>query len=171
MNAALRLNRNQLRTALRTPALRFFLTVWAASTLFLLARGQLNAFLVAYSLGVFGLTGATILITPAPPADEASAPAERRRLWFQVVFLLLIIALTAIGGMVFHNVVYWRVPIWTDMFDLVESFAVTAGVRNPNYISNPLAYFVIPLIGLLLLGARWRTLGFELVQAQSKPVE
>lgn len=164
MNAALQLKLDWagLRAALQTRALWFFFAVWLLSNALLLARGLLEPLGVVYGLSVFALTAATVLITrPAPPGAAAPPAAERRRLWLQVAFILLIVALTAVRGLVFHNVVYWRVPLWTDLFDTVEAAAVTYGVPNPNYLSNPLAYFVIPLAGLLLLGARWRTLGFE----------
>ncbi len=92
------------------------------------------------------------------------SPRRRRRLWLQLFWLAIAIAATGWSGLHFHQVVTAPVPIWSTIVDaagnLGERSLPADWVGSPhNALANPTAYLLLPLAGLLALGARWRTLG------------
>jgi len=95
------------------------------------------------------------------PADES----PRRALGAQLFWLAVVIGITAFRGLVFHGVAAGRVPIWDDVVqaagNLGERWLSVEWVGSPRLaLANPTAYFALPLLGLLLLRARFRSLGF-----------
>ena len=136
-----------------------FAAAWLASAMVLVVSGQgFPVFQAVIGAAYLGLAGVTILVTSdAPFARQASG---RRRLWIQVVVIGLFIVLTAWNGMVFHEVPgAGPLPLWSDLTGALGR-AGDGVFGNGNYLANPVTYFVLPLLLLLLLGARPRDLGF-----------
>ena len=152
-----------LRECLHTPAAWVYAVIWVAAALTLIAAGQLqvviygSAWLAA--LAIFG--SATYLVTANAPAERPDAPPARRLLWLQIAVLLVLILLTGFRGAVFNGLLpaSATVPIWSSLVQALER-AGDSLFGNSNYVANPVLYFVIPVIVLLILGARFTSLGF-----------
>ncbi len=147
-----------MRAGARVPAL-VFVSAWVASLGVLVVSGQGEPVAeAAIALGYFALAGITIWITDDAPFTRLQT--GRRRIWIQVAVIGAFIALIGWNGLVFHGVAgVGPVPGWGELTRALGS----AGDRlfgNGNYLANPVAYVVLPLIVLLLLGARPRELGF-----------
>ena len=145
----------------KSPATWFFAAVWVASALVLVATGNGFPTLAALIGAAYLLLSAlTVAITQPAPAQPA-APAERPRLWLQVGLTLLFIVLSAWNGLVFHDAVPAgaSIPLWSPLIDWLQRLGGQV-FGNDNYIANPVAYVVIPLLALLLTGAPPAELGF-----------
>lgn len=142
----------------RAPAL-VFAGAWAASAIVLVASGQ-GAPVAQGAIGAAYLVLAGITIWMTEDAPFARLTADRRRHWVQVAVIGAFIILTAWNGLVFHEVPGAApVPGWSDLTGWLGS--VGDGLfGNGNYLANPVTYAVLPLVLLLLLGARPRDLGF-----------
>jgi membrane protease YdiL (CAAX protease family) len=125
----------------------------------LVASGQeLPVLQVVIGAAYLGLAGITVLITADAPF--ARSTSGRRRLWIQVVVIALFIVLTGWNGMVFHEVPgAGPLPLWSDLTGALGR-AGDGVFGNGNFLANPVTYGVLPLLLLLLLGARPRDLGF-----------
>lgn len=146
--------------------------LWLAAYVTLLAAGRSDEAWAAPATlaGVLLFAWLVCRITPGPAPMPTSAPGaqpaeSRAKLSAQLVWLAVVIALTAWRGLVFNGVVQGRIPLWDDVLQalaaLGERWLSVAWVGGPrNALANPSAYFVLPLAGLLLLGARFRSLGF-----------
>ncbi len=159
---------DELRTILRrlprSPAAWFFGAVWLLSVLYLLTAGQGGmAVRGMINLAAVLLLGAvTVRVTaggppPEPNPEPTSQPepgADRapwrgragRRVAVQLAFVVLAVLYTMAAGMAFHG----NLPAWLGWLPLIDGL--------PPW-QNGLLYFVIPVLGLLALGARWRELG------------
>lgn len=152
-----------LRRIARSNAARFYAVVWLLAALYLLLRGQAEP--VVYGvvwllvIAIFG--SLTVLFTDDAPPDGESVPDARRWLWWQIAALAVFILLTAYSGAVFHALAPTdsRIPLWSPLMETLENIGGQA-LGNENYLKNPVAYFVLPLIVLLLLRARFVSLGF-----------
>ncbi|MBK9713042.1 MAG: CPBP family intramembrane metalloprotease [Kouleothrix sp.] len=163
----------QLRRALITPALSSraawcFAGLWLLAALVLIAIGHgTQVVLSSASLVGFLLFSALTVLVTEPPAERA-APVERRSLWLQVAITLVFIAITGYTALAFHNLIAPQaaaIPLWTPLVEwfggLGERFLPVEVVGSPfNVVANPLKYFILPLLALLLAGARPRDLGF-----------
>jgi membrane protease YdiL (CAAX protease family) len=151
--------RNRLANALRNPALKFFAVIWLISLVVLLANGygQRLTGLLPFVIGELVLAGITLLVF-APALDSSIPYGKRGRITGQLLVIALIIILTALDGLQFHNVFSGTVPLWTDLRQTLEQLGGQL-LGNDNYIANPVLYFVIPFILLLALRARPRELG------------
>ncbi|MCH8165553.1 MAG: CPBP family intramembrane metalloprotease [Planctomycetes bacterium] len=161
-----------LRPALRSPAAWTFALLWVISATCLAWTGHTGISL--FALGkTFGLV-VFMLLTVGLTASASERPAKAQhatrstRLWLQLALVVAVIALTAQRGMVFHGVtpaMFNHIPLWSPFVQFLEEAGNRLGqagyLRNPNYLVNPVLMFVVPLPLLLLLGARWRSLGFE----------
>ena len=165
-----RLRDQAIDPAAAAPAARWFAALWALAALVLLARahgGQvLNSTIVLAGTLVFC---ALTALTTEPPADAlVTAPGPRRRLWVQAAIALLFAAITGYTALAFHQLIPREaaaIPLWTPLVGwfgaLGERYLPVEIVGSPsNVVANPLRYFVLPLIALLLAGARPRDLGF-----------
>ena len=142
----------------RSRAAWLFAAAWLASALVLVVSGaDFDPFIVAAYLLLSLLTVA--ITTPAPFAPAASA--ERPRLWLQLGLTLLFVALTAWQGLAFHRVVApdASLPLWSPLVAWLQRLG-DQWFGNSNYVANPVTYVGIPLLALLLAGARLSTLGF-----------
>lgn len=142
----------------RSPAAWLFAAAWLASLLILVVSGHdFDPFTVAVFLL---LTLATAAMT-TPRREAPTTPAERPRLWLQLGLTLLFVGLTAWRGLVFHKVLASDafVPLWSPLVGWLQGLS-SQWFGNGNYVTNPATYVALPLLVLLLAGARPRSLGF-----------
>jgi membrane protease YdiL (CAAX protease family) len=126
---------------------------------YLLALGEVMgvALLAANAVFVGLLLWLTARLTRPLPPEPVAAGESRGRVWAQLGVLAAVIVLTGIGGD--------RIPLWSAMVNALrgagEAVLPVEWFGGPgNAVANPVQYFVIPLILLLLLGARLPELGF-----------
>ncbi len=161
-----------LRPALRSSAAWTFAVLWVISATYLAITGHAGTSLqwlgILMGLGLFILL--TVGLTAGVPqrASETEHGTRSTLLWLQVALVVAVIALTGQRGMVFHGVIppmFNHIPLWSPFVQFLEEAGNRLGqagyLSNPNYLVNPVLMFVVPLPLLLLLGARWRSLGFE----------
>lgn len=136
-----------------------FILIWLASVAVIAISSTISAAGLLYNLGlgVFAIITIAITQTDTPtPADSAQRPL----IYAQIAFILLIIVITGLGGMAFHNMiddVY--IPIWSDINRAIGSISFDL-LGSDTFLSNPWRYFVVPFIVLLLMRARPAELGF-----------
>lgn len=99
----------------------------------------------------------TIRATEPVPPENPETPKQKSMLWIQLGVIALVILLTGLS--------FLDIPLWTGMvdwfFQLGERILPVEWFGGPgNSIANPVQYFLIPFILLLLLGARPAELGF-----------
>jgi membrane protease YdiL (CAAX protease family) len=142
----------------------FFAAVWLASVLVLAVGGHhipvvgivAGFVLLLLSLLVTGATG------PARAVIAVAGPA-RRRVWVQLGLAAVFIALTAWNNLAFHHVIDGSadIPLWSPLVqwlrDLGEQWF---GAGLGTFLANPVTYVALPLVVLLLAGARLPSLGF-----------
>ncbi|WP_029704510.1 CPBP family intramembrane glutamic endopeptidase [Arthrobacter sp. TB 26] len=142
----------------------FFAAVWLASVLVLGVGGHdipaagivVGSVLLLLSLLV---TGAT---EPAMAVIVVDGPA-RRRVWAHLGLVAVFIALTGWNNLAFHNVIDGNanIPLWTPLVEWLQRLGEQwFGESLGNFVANPVTYVLIPLVVLLLAGARLSTLGF-----------
>ncbi|MCC6613325.1 MAG: CPBP family intramembrane metalloprotease [Anaerolineae bacterium] len=153
-----------LRAVLRSNAARAYAAVWLLAALYLLVRGQGQqiGYGVIWLVTIAILGSLTALFTDQAPADKETTPGARRWLWWQLGALAVFILLTAYSGAVFHSLAPAdaRVPLWSSLAEALERIG-SQTFGNENYLKNPVTYFVLPAIVLVLLRARFVSLGFE----------
>ena len=161
-----------LRPALRSSAVWTFAVLWVISATYLAITGHAGTSLqwlgILIGLGLFILL--TVGLTAGAPQRAAEAERGKRStlLWLQVALVVAVIALTGQRGIVLHEVappMLEHIPLWSPFVGFLEETGIRLGragyLKNQNYLVNPVLMFVVPLPLLLLLGARWRSLGFE----------
>jgi membrane protease YdiL (CAAX protease family) len=102
-------------------------------------------------------------VTPAPAGSPLRWPTGRAWLWAQLAVTLAVIGLTTWSGLAFHQAVAADAgPTWWTGFlaAVGDATAGWRGGRPPQWVTNPVAYVLIPLPLLLLAGARPGGLGF-----------
>ncbi|MCC6458316.1 MAG: CPBP family intramembrane metalloprotease [Caldilineaceae bacterium] len=141
----------------RLPALQLLGLLWLASALYCLSQGHaLVLGLVTVASVVWGLhTWVSVRITDSPPPDPSPSVGTRGRLWLQTG---IIVILAAIANQ--------PLPLWRDLVDGLRSWGEqmlpVAWVGGPgNAVANPVQYFMIPFLLLLLLGAKPSALGLQ----------
>src|SRR5262245_51907388 len=142
--------------ALARHAVACLCAVWLAAWMLLLAGGRRDELFAAPATLAGVLLFAWLVVRSTRPAIAPPAEGQRRTLWAQLVWLALVIGITAFRGLVFHGVATGRVPIWDDVVeaagDLGERWLAVEWVGSPRLaFANPTAYFALPLTGLLLL--------------------
>lgn len=161
-----------IRPALRSSAAWTFAVLWIISATYLAWTGHTGISL--FALGKITVVLVFTLLTVGLTASASGRPGNAQqatrstRLWLQLALVVAVIALTGQRGMVFHGVtpaMFNHIPLWSPFVQFLEEAGQRLGqagyLSNPNYLVNPLLMFVVPLPLLLLLGARWRSLGFE----------
>lgn len=156
-----------IKDVLNSRAAWFFAAVWVMSIVYLLATGNGVIGSSTFALGILVFSAITVAITK----DEAEVSTSETRkpilMWAQLLVILFFILLTGYRGYIF-NVMPGRssqIPIWSLFGDW---FADLGGRFLPNLVdhspglaaANFAGYFLIPIIILLLLGARPPELGF-----------
>jgi membrane protease YdiL (CAAX protease family) len=136
--------------------------IWAVAIVVLFARGYNSQ-----ALGGLANAGGFLIfaLLSAPLASGATDPlagAPRRRkwmLWTQCAAAFLVVALTGHDLLAYYGVLpaeQWYLPGWTP---LVSGLTRTEG-QYASSLSAATLYFALPAAALLLLGARWREIGF-----------
>jgi membrane protease YdiL (CAAX protease family) len=126
---------------------------------YLLVVGEWNGvtFLVANAAYLALLTWVTHRATSPLPPEQVEPPQRSVVTWAQIGAPVAVILLT---GLSFVNI-----PLWSSMVELFyrlgETFLPVEWFGGPgNSVANPVQYFVIPFILLLVLKARPGHLGF-----------
>jgi membrane protease YdiL (CAAX protease family) len=152
---------------LRTPAAWCFAAAWGLAAIVLVASGRGGAVLLNLALlaGVLLFGAMTFAITE--DEEPASPRVSRVRLALQLAGLVLLILATTFDGLRFHGLLppSAALPLWTPAMDalgdLGERLLPVVVVGSPaNALLNPTRYFLLPLLLLLVLGARLPELGF-----------
>ncbi len=142
----------------RSPAAWLFAAVWLTALLILVVSGHdFDPLTIAVFLL---LTLATAPMTT--PRLEAHTPrAEQPRVWLHLGLTLLFVVLTAWRGLVFHKVLApdAPIPLWSPLVGWLQALGAQ-WLGNITYVANPVTYVALPLLALLLAGARLRSLGF-----------
>jgi membrane protease YdiL (CAAX protease family) len=156
--------RTIFRSVIHSNAARLLLGLWFASAVYTAFSGDISWLLlvIAKTFFEFLLVFVTVRMTASKPAQKPSAPLKPARSWAQLGVVLVIIWITGFGA--FGPPLSSRTPIWADMVDRLytigESILPAEIVGGPgNALANPVQYMAIPLLLLLLLGARLSELG------------
>jgi membrane protease YdiL (CAAX protease family) len=136
------------------------LPIYLLANFYLFAIGTSITMLVlpfAYAVYLIILTWLTVRVTNPMPEDEAQSTQKKSMIWAQIGVLGIIILLTGFRSE--------NIPLWSGMvdwfFNLGESLLPAEWFGGPgNAVANPVQYFVIPFLLLLLLGAKPAELGF-----------
>lgn len=164
--AWLDLSRANFSTVLRSPAAWFYAVIYLCALIYLFASGQDPLGSMAFGAGMIVFILLTLLITRGvhPMATE-SDPGSRRPLVAQTASILGFILITGYAALGFHHIISAsaaEVPFWTPLVrGIVEEGYALGDNWGALLFGNPVQYFVLPSLVLLLLGARFRTLGFE----------
>lgn len=141
----------------RLPFVQLFAILCLVSALYLWLQGYTILLgLVAAGAVVWGiLTWMSVRVTESTPPAEPIVSAGRDHLWLQIGVILLFAALAN-----------QPLPLWGYLVErlraLGEQILPVAWVGGPgNAIANPVQYFVIPFLVLLLLGAKPAELGLQ----------
>ncbi len=109
----------------------------------------------------------TLLVLPmtagALPAQQESAAARpgKARWGIQVTMLLLVMAFISSLSLIHYKVIQAQIPLITPLANwLLGSLENWGQPPTLSNLSVPVLYFVLPVALLLLLGARWREIGF-----------
>ncbi len=87
------------------------------------------------------------------PPGAGGSSGDRRR---DLAQLVLALALAVLASLRFRDIPGWR-PFIGVLYDAGRALPIP----NANYMVNPILYAVLPGLGVLLLGARWREIGFR----------
>lgn len=136
-----------------------FTPLYVIALVYLLLLGEVMAAILWFASGVYQALLALLArrITEPFPPEEVHAPQNKGVLWAQIAVIAIIILLTG-----------WqsgRIPLWSAMdtwlHRLGEAALPMKWFGGPgNAVANPVRYFVIPFILLMILGARPGELGF-----------
>ena len=153
---------DMLHHLLHSVAFWVFCAVWALSALTLLVTGYLDPLIFLQTALVLLFCLVTVALTARAPAREQTEapPASRRWIWTQLAVLLVFILFTAYRGLLFyHTAGGWLAQL--PGVSSLANFLNTVPKPFTTMATNPILYFVLPVIALLLLRAGWRELGFR----------
>jgi len=164
------LYKKAIKPAIGSSAAWCFAAIWAAAAIYLLAVG--HVLWVAQGAGVLVITMVFSALTAAltqPGSESKVEPSQtlRGRLLIQVAVIIFFIVITGYQGLMFHGVIQRAsIPLWTPViraFGKLGEKLFSSDIVGHSYLAlaNPAKYFLLPLPFLLLLGARFRELGFE----------
>jgi len=159
----------KLKSIFSSRAAWFYVTIWVLSLVYLVIRGDGVTGSVAFAAGIFLFCGLTVALTRDVPDDDTEEkPAPGIRDWVQLLIVLFVVALTGYGGYVFNM---WHgisapIPLWTPVIDwfgeLGGRYLGDVVDHSPGLAAANLArYVLIPLVFLLIAGARFSELGFR----------
>lgn len=151
------INRDDQSTKWRT-ILWIGLPVFLIANAYLLYLGEIGGVVIrgAYAVYLFLLAWLTFRVTRPHPIEEAEQSGDRSRILPQIGVLVVVILLTGVNSN--------SIPLWSNMvawfYNLGESILPVDWFGGPgNSIANPVQYFVIPFLLMLLLGAKPAELG------------
>ncbi|AOT02809.1 hypothetical protein [Arthrobacter sp. U41] len=148
-----------LKRVAASPSAWFYAALWLASALVLGVGGAGLSVAVSLLVGcVLLLLSLLVVGTSRPvPAAVALTGGARRRVWLQLGLVLVVIVLTAWNNLAFHHVLPpgSAIPGWTVLVDWLGRLGEQwFGTGLGSVVVNPVTYVVIPLVLLLLAGAR-----------------
>ena len=154
-----------LKRVAASPSAWFYAVLWLACALMLTVGGDGLSVVVSLLVGSVLLLLCLLVIGITRPAPAAAALAGRakRRVWLQLGLVLALIVLTAWNGLDLHQVLPQGsgIPGWTALVDWLRGLGEQwFGAGLGSFVANPVTYVAIPLLLLLLAGARPSTLGF-----------
>jgi membrane protease YdiL (CAAX protease family) len=135
------------------------LAIYILSNLYLVSIGESFGTLALFlgrTLYYALLIWLTIKVTNQISPEEKEANENKSKLWIQIVVIGLVIIITgfSLNLPLWSNVVEWS-------YNFGEATLPAEWFGGPgNSVANPVQYFVIPFILLLLLGAKPAELGF-----------
>lgn len=159
-----------IKPAIGSPAAWCFIAIWAAAAIYLLAVGHVRWVIQCIGLLVSILVFCVLTVALTQPESKPEGEPSRTRrgvLVLQVAVILFFIVLTGYQSLIFHGVIkYASIPLWTPIiraFGKLGERLFDSDIVGNSYLAlaNPAKYFLLPLPFLLLLGARFRKLGFE----------
>ena len=163
------LKRDVLKPVLTSSAAWCFTTTWAAGAIYLAAIGRgdivvsclcLLAVLMFFCVITVGITK-----TEREPKVKLSRTG-RSLLLLQIAVIVFFVCMTLYTSLMFYGVVGRRsIPVWSPIIETFsrlgkQMFSNDTVVNPALAMANPAKYFLLPLPLLLLLGARFRELGF-----------
>lgn len=159
----------KLKPILHSRATWFFTLVWIASLIYLGVSGNGITGSVSFAAGILLFCALTVLLTKAEPqADQAQSVQPVYQRWLQLGIVVLVICITAYSGYLFNmrpgqptNIPLWSTAV--NFFGSLGAQYLGPLVDNSPALAgaNPTKYVFIPLVFLLLSGARISGLGFR----------
>ena len=157
-----------IKPAIGSPAAWCFAAIWATAAIYLLAVGHVLWVVKCVGLLVFTLVFCVFTVTLTQPASQPEVKPSRTKrvgLLIQVAVIIFFIVITGYQSLMFHGVIrHASIPLWTPIinaFGKLGEQLFTPDIVGYFALANPAKYFLLPLPILLLLGARFRSLGFE----------
>ena len=155
-----------INDVLKSRATWFFAVIWIASIIYLLLTGNGVIGSSAFALGILIFSAITIALTQDQPESQPSEQKKPVLVWAQLLVVLFFVLLTGYRGYIF-NMMPGRsaqIPVWSwfaGWFEtLGERYLTNLVDHSPGTTAvNFAGYFLIPLILLMLLGARLPELG------------
>jgi len=163
------LMRDVLKPVFTLPAAWCFAAIWAVAAIYLAAIGRDDVVLSSLCLLAFLMFLCVITVGITKKKHEPKVKLSRTRrtlLILQIAVIAFFICITLYTSLMFHGVVESHpIPIWSPVIQafsrLGDQVFSNDMVVNPSLaMANPAKYFLLPLPLLLLLGARFRGLGF-----------
>jgi membrane protease YdiL (CAAX protease family) len=159
----------KLKPILHSRAAWLFTLVWIASLIYLGVSGNGITGSISFAAGILLFCALTVVLTKADPlADQAQTVQPVHQRWLQLGIVVLVICITAYSGYLFnmHPGQPTNIPLWSTVVNFFGSLgAQYLGplVDNSPALAgaNPAKYVFIPLVFLLLSGARISGLGFR----------
>lgn len=158
--------KQMLKNVLASRAAWFFAAIWIASLVCLLITGNGIIGSSAFALGVLVFSAITVALTQDQPDTQPSETKKSVWVWAQLLVVLFFMLLTGYRGFVFNMMPgrATQIPIWSLFSGWFESlggrYLTNLVDHSPGTTAvNFAGYFLIPLILLLLLGARLHELG------------
>jgi len=159
--------RESLLPLLHMPATWVFAACWLGGVAMLVFSGQ-SALVFANVLPIAIVLILTLLSLPItagqrpPTRVQAASARARRTLWAQVAISLAILVFVFCMSLVHYHVLPSNLvvlaPLASFLFGSLEAFGQAPTLAN---LWIPVLYFVVPMAAMLLLGVRFREVGFD----------
>ena len=151
-----------LKEAMHSPAARFYVAVWFVAAAYMTTTGRVVSVMAYFGIlvAVLVLCGVTIWMTEPDNASSPNSSSSKKAPVLQLIILLLIILVTGYEHSIFHGANLPHLPFWRQAQGILYEASQSLFGRG-DVFWNSTKYFVIPLVLLLALGARFRSLGLS----------